>query len=171
MNVTDAMYARKTIRNFLDTPISNDVIAELLTKAARAPSGGNVQPWRVYVINGDAMTRFRAHVESREAVRETPEYAVYPPSLKDPYRSSRFKVGEDMYALLGIPREDKPARFKHLARNYDFFWCSSVDLLFCGSDHGSPAMVRSRYVSAELHAAGAGGGSRYLPAGSLGVQG
>ena len=50
MNVTDAMYARKTIRNFLDTPVSNEVIAELLTKAARAPSGGNVQPWRIYVL-------------------------------------------------------------------------------------------------------------------------
>ena len=138
MNVTDAMYARKTIRNFLDTPISNDVIAELLTKAARAPSGGNVQPWRVYVINGDAMTRFRAHVESREAVRETPEYAVYPPSLKDPYRSSRFKVGEDMYALLGIPREDKPARFKHLARNYDFFGAPASIFCFVDRIMGPP---------------------------------
>ena len=46
MNVTDAVNARKSIRSFLDTPVSDELIAELLTKAARAPSGGNVQPWR-----------------------------------------------------------------------------------------------------------------------------
>ncbi|MAW28729.1 MAG: nitroreductase family protein [Gammaproteobacteria bacterium] len=138
MNVTDAMYARKTIRNFLDTPVSNEVIAELLTKAARAPSGGNVQPWRIYVLNGGAMTRFRTHVESRASVRETPEYAVYPPSLKEPYRSSRFKVGEDMYGLLGIPRDDKPARFEHLARNYDFFGAPASIFCFVDRIMGPP---------------------------------
>jgi nitroreductase len=128
MNVTEAMYARKTIRNFLDTPVSNATIEKLLLKAARAPSGGNVQPWRIYVINGETMPRFLQHAASRTE-RETPEYAVYPPELKEPYRSSRFKVGEDMYALLGIPREDKPARFAHLARNYRFFDAPAA--MFC----------------------------------------
>lgn len=124
----DALKARKTIRNFLPTPVANETIAELLEKAARAPSGGNLQPWRVYVVNGDAMTRFREHVASRREA-ETPEYAVYPPNLKEPYRSSRFKVGEDMYALLGIPREDKAARFAHLGRNFEFFGAPAA--IFC----------------------------------------
>ena len=137
MNVWDALKARKTIRNFLPTEVSNETIAELLEKAARAPSGGNLQPWRVYVINGDSMTRFRAHVAARREA-ETAEYAVYPPNLKEPYRSSRFKVGEDMYALLGIPRENKPARFAHLARNFEFFGAPAAIFCFVDKIMGPP---------------------------------
>ena len=120
MNVTDAVNARKSIRAFLDTPVSNETVAELLSKAARAASGGNLQPWRIFVINGDTMSRFQQFLQTSE-IKEAPAYDVYPKDLKSPYRDSRFKVGEDMYALLGIPREDKAARFAHLARNYTFF--------------------------------------------------
>ena len=120
MNVSDAVAARKSIRRFLDTPVSTELLSELLSKAARAPSGGNLQPWRVYVITNDAMPRFLEHVQNFTG-EDSPAYAVYPPNLKAPYRDSRFKVGEDMYALLGIPRDDKPARFAHLARNFEFF--------------------------------------------------
>ncbi len=137
MNVTEAMHARKSIRNFLDTPVPNEDIKSLLESAARAPSGGNVQPWRIYVLNGESMSRFKEYVQSRTEP-ESPAYAVYPPSLKEPYRSSRFKVGEDMYALLGIPREDKPARLRHLARNYDFFGASSAIFCFVDRIMGPP---------------------------------
>ena len=58
MNVTDAVNTRKSIRAFLDTPVADELVAELLTKAARAPSGGNLQPWRISVINGATMPRF-----------------------------------------------------------------------------------------------------------------
>ena len=58
MNVSDAIQQRKSIRHFLDTEVSDQTIKTLLTKAARAPSGGNLQPWRIYVINGSTMTRF-----------------------------------------------------------------------------------------------------------------
>ncbi|MEM7079346.1 MAG: nitroreductase family protein, partial [Pseudomonadota bacterium] len=100
MNVSDAVKNRLTVRNFLDTPVADATIAELLEKAARAPSGGNVQPWRVFVINGDSMGRFLAHLADAE-MQKVPEYQIYPDSLKSPYRDSRFKVGEDMYGLLG----------------------------------------------------------------------
>ena len=66
MNVSDAMTARKSIRAFTDEPIANEVLESLLAKAARAPSGGNVQPWRIFVINGDAMSRFRQVVGESE---------------------------------------------------------------------------------------------------------
>ena len=114
MNVSEAVAERKSIRRFLDKPVSNELLIELLEKAKRAPSGGNLQPWRVYVINGDTTSKLMAYLRTSE-VKDKPEYAVYPPDLKSPYRDSRFKVGEDMYALLEIPREDKPARFAHLA--------------------------------------------------------
>ena len=137
MNVTDAVNARKSIRSFLDTPVSDELIAELLTKSARAPSGGNVQPWRVSVINGATMPRFMDFLANTD-IKETPAYAVYPKDLKSPYRDSRFKVGEDMYALLGIPREDKPARFAHLARNYSFFDAPAGLFCFVDRQMGKP---------------------------------
>ncbi|MEM7541803.1 MAG: nitroreductase [Pseudomonadota bacterium] len=136
MDVSSAVKARKTVRNFLPTPVSNDVIRELLEKSARAPSGGNLQPWRVYVVNGDARHRFVDFINQREP--ETPEYAVYPPGLKEPYRSSRFKCGEDMYALLEIPRDDKPARLEHLARNFKFFDAPAAFFCFVDRVMGPP---------------------------------
>ncbi|MBM4214537.1 MAG: nitroreductase, partial [Gammaproteobacteria bacterium] len=36
-------------------------------------------------------------------------------------RTRRFMLAEDMYRALEIPREDKPARLHHLARNFEFF--------------------------------------------------
>ncbi len=120
MNVSTAVAARHSIRAFLDKPVSRELVEELLTKAARAPSGGNLQPWRLFVITAETMPRFLEFLETSE-IPETPAYDVYPKDLKSPYRDTRFKVGEDMYALLGIPREDKAARFAHLARNYLFF--------------------------------------------------
>lgn len=120
MNVSDAVAARRSIRAFLDTPVDNDLIRTLLEKSARAPSGGNVQPWQVHVINGSRMDDFQQHLAQRDP-REQPAYEIYPKDLPSPYRDSRFKVGEDMYALLGIPRDDRAGRLKHLMRNYRFF--------------------------------------------------
>ena len=137
MNVTEAMQARKSIRNFLDTPVDDDIIQALLIKAARAASGGNLQPWRVYVINGEVTSRFIQLVEE-QTERETPAYNVYPPKLKDPYRSTRYKLAEDMYALLDIPREDKPARLAHVARNFRFFDAPAAFFCFVDEIMGPP---------------------------------
>lgn len=120
MNVSDAVSSRSSIRRFLDQPVNNDLIRELLEKSSRAPSGGNLQPWRLFVITNEAMPDFLEHIRNAEFQTE-PEYPIYPANLKSPYRDSRFKVGEDMYALLGIPRDDKAGRLANLARNFEFF--------------------------------------------------
>lgn len=120
MNVSEAVASRRSIRRFEKQPIDNALLAELLEKAARAPSGGNLQPWRIFVITAETMPGFREHIQA-SGFQDEPEYSIYPPELKSPYRDSRFKVGEDMYALLGIPREDKAGRLANLAKNFDFF--------------------------------------------------
>jgi len=131
MNVTDAVFKRKTVRDFLPDPIDDSVIRELLEKASRSPSGGNVQPWRIWVINGASMAAFRQHMI--EAPRSAGmEYDVYPPKLWEPHRTYRFQVGEQMYATIGVEREDKPGRLKQFARNMDFFGAPAS--LFCFID-------------------------------------
>ena len=137
MKVSDAVMSRRSIRAFTAEPVENAQLRRLLEKAARAPSGGNVQPWRVYVINGPSMQRFRDFLATRTAP-ETPAYAIYPENLKEPYRSSRFKVGEDMYALLGIPREDRGARIRRLMENYNFFGAPAALFCFVDSQMGPP---------------------------------
>lgn len=136
MNVTDAVNARRSIRAFLDTPVDDELIVELLTTASRAPSGGNVQPWRIYVIGSATMPAFLDHLGAREM--ERPGYAIYPPDLWEPYRTNRFAVGEQMYALLGIPREDKEARLARMAENYRFFGAPAGFFCFIDRRMGPP---------------------------------
>lgn len=124
MNVTDAIKSRISTRAFLDKPVAEKTVREILEVAARAPSGGNLQPWKVYALAGAARDDLVARV--KRAIAENPfakesEFAIYPEKLWEPYRTRRFEVGEAMYQRLGIPRDDKPARLAHLMRNFDFF--------------------------------------------------
>jgi nitroreductase len=150
MDVSDAIRRRKSIRAFLDTPVDDETVAELLELAARAPSGGNVQPWRIYVIGAETMPRFREFLAGREM--EAPGYDIYPPGLWEPYRTNRFGLGEAMYDTLGIAREDTAARFAHLARNYRLLRRPGRGLLLHRPPHGPPAVVRPRHVPADVHA-------------------
>jgi nitroreductase len=136
MDVRDAVWRRKSIRAFRPDPVDDDTIADLLTSAARAPSGGNVQPWRIYVVNGDTMAAFREHIRGREI--EPPAYAIYPKGLTEPYRTSRWELGEAMYATIGIPREDKPARLAQVAKNFEFFGAPAAIFCFVEEQMGPP---------------------------------
>jgi len=132
MQVSEAVLRRSSIRDFTDEPVSDDELRRLLELAARAPSGGNVQPWRIYVLNGETMARFRAFI-AEQPITEA-EYDIYPPSLWEPYRTNRFALGEAMYEKLGIPREDRAGRLAQFARNGDFFGAPAA--LFCFIDRG-----------------------------------
>jgi nitroreductase len=89
------------------------------------------------VINGARMQDFLSHLSAHQS-RETPAYDIYPKDLPSPYRDSRFKVGEDMYGLLGIPRDDKAARFAHLARNFEFFGAPAAFFCLIDENMGPP---------------------------------
>jgi nitroreductase len=134
MKVSDAVRTRKSMRAFLDTPVATDILQEVLETAARAPSGGNLQPWRLHVLTGNALARFRALIQQRLAAGATDaaQYAIYPPGLGEPYRSRRFRIAEAMYATLGIERADKPARLRWFANNYNLFGAPVA--LFCFID-------------------------------------
>jgi len=91
---------------------------------------------RIYVVNGASMTRFRAFLQDRPPGAAA--YDIYPQGLTEPYRSSRFKIGEDMYATLGIAREDKPARFAQFAKNLEFFGAPAALFCFVDRQMGPP---------------------------------
>ena len=137
MNVVDAVNARLSVRQFLSTPVSDDQLRSLLADASRSPSGGNVQPWRIYLVNGESLTRMREFLTTQPPV-EAPEYDVYPKSITEPYRTNRFTIGEQMYATLGIAREDKPGRLRQFANNNDFFSAPAAMFCFIDRQMGPP---------------------------------
>ncbi|MFO1406319.1 MAG: nitroreductase [Steroidobacteraceae bacterium] len=124
MNVDEAISGRFSCRAFLPTPVPRAVVEELLASAHRAPSGGNLQPWHVHAVTGSARDDLVARVRSKLFAHprgEGSEYDIYPADLWEPYRSRRYKCGEDLYATIGVTREDKPGRLRQFARNYEFF--------------------------------------------------
>lgn len=124
MNVSDAIAARMSVRGYKDSPVETSVLKALLTKAQRAPSGGNVQPWRTLVISREArqaVIDLAARKLAENPGGEPTDRPIYPAALWEPYRSRRFGVGEALYAALGIPREDKAKRLEWFANNFQFF--------------------------------------------------
>lgn len=125
LTVTAALRKRISVRKFLPTAIPESLVRELLDAARWSPSGGNLQPWKVIAVAGAEREAVTALAHGGQFVTgkssEEGSDPVYPPSLWEPFRSRRYQVGEDMYALLGVPREDRAGRLAHVARNFEFF--------------------------------------------------
>jgi nitroreductase len=124
MNVSDAIDSRMSCRAFLDTPVPEATVRRLLECAGRAPSGGNLQPWFVHVLAGAPLAELLALIRAeqpRHPLGEATEYDIYPPNLKEPYRTRRFKCGEDLYATIGIARADRERRIRQYGRNFELF--------------------------------------------------
>jgi nitroreductase len=124
MKVSKAVAARFSCRAFTAQAVQQQQIQRILDRARQAPSGGNLQPWHVYVVAGEPLRELQALVrqKSLEFPRgETPEYNVYPAELHEPYRTRRYRCGEDLYAALDIPREDRVGRLFQFAKNLDGF--------------------------------------------------
>ena len=132
--VDAAITSRRSIRAFLPTPVPRRTVEEILSVAARAPSGTNTQPWHVHVLMGESRVRLsqriRAVYDDPEArSQHTEEYAYYPTEWRAPYIDRRRKVGWDLYGLLGIGKADKARMHSQHGRNYEFF-DAPVGLIF-----------------------------------------
>lgn len=122
LTVFDAVLNRKSIRRFLPRPVPLTTVAAILSGAARAPSGTNIQPWRVHVVTGEARERLsRAVTEAAELGHRSDEYVYIPAPLKEPYLSRRRQLGFELYRLYGIERSDMEGRKRAMLRNFEFF--------------------------------------------------
>lgn len=125
MQVSEAILSRFTCRAFLPTPVPRQDIETILNRASRSPSGGNLQPWRVWVLAGAPLASLQAEVKRRMSEGEfaelPPEYLLYPTVPKEPYATRRSDAGEVMYATLGIERDDHAGRMDQVTRNYECF--------------------------------------------------
>jgi nitroreductase len=135
MDVYEAVESRRAVRGFTDRPVPEETLRRVLSAAAQAPSGSNLQPWRSYVLTGAPLAELKKRTGERLAAGDhwdEPEYEQYPAALKSPYRERRAAFGEQRYGSLGIPREDVEARQRAASANWDCFGAPAA--LFCYLD-------------------------------------
>ncbi len=119
----EAILSRRSIRGFLPEPVPRELVEHLLDVAARAPSGTNMQPWRVVALAGEALAAFTEGLVAAWNAHEPdgPENSYYPSPLFEPFIGRRRKIGWDLYGLLGIGRGDREKARAHIERNLRFF--------------------------------------------------
>ena len=124
MHVDEAIQSRRSVRRFLSTPVAQKVIRHILQVASRAPSGNNIQPWRVHAVAGEVretLCRDILQAASEAAEQHRPEYEYYPCQWVEPYLERRRQNGFALYEVLGIDRRDLQRREQQMLRNYSFF--------------------------------------------------
>ncbi|MEU6774823.1 nitroreductase [Streptomyces sp. NPDC046759] len=137
MDVYEAVRSRRAVRGFTDRCVPREVLERVLSAAAWAPSGSNLQPWHAYAVTGAPLAEIKKRAGERLAAGDPwdePEYEQYPPVLKSPYRERRSAFGEQRYRALGIAREDVEARQRAASANWDCFGAPAA--LFCYIDRG-----------------------------------
>ncbi len=99
MNIKEGIEKRFSVRAFTDQVPSIELIKEILKTAGSAPSGGNIQPWKVYVLNENAKKSLSEKTLHNfdNGVQEEIEYEIYPKPLADEYKKRRYECGADMY--------------------------------------------------------------------------
>jgi nitroreductase len=131
MDVFEALATRRSIRAFRPDPVPRAVVERILDAAAQAPSGSNIQPWRVIVLSGAARERLCSALLEAHARGERPEpdWHYYPRTWREPWLSRRRRLGWALYGLLGIQRGDTARMAAQHARNFTFF-DAPVGLIF-----------------------------------------
>ena len=135
MDVYKAVASRRAVRGYTEQPVSRDVIERVLSAAAWAPSGSNIQPWHIYLVTGAPLAELKKLATERVAASDPwdePEYQMYPSELKSPYAERREGFGRDRYSALGVGREDWEARQRAAIANWDCFGAPAA--LFCYID-------------------------------------
>ena len=122
MEFDDVIMGRRSIRGYLDKPVSRDLIEEILSLAIRAPSSMNTQPWHFHVITGEPLAKIRAgnterilagEPDSREFRKGVPFAGVH--------RERQIGVAKQLFTAMGIARDDAPARQDWVLRGFRQF--------------------------------------------------
>lgn len=123
LTVEDAIRGRQSVRAFEQRTVPRDLVARVLETANRAPSGSNIQPWTVWVVDGaprrqlcdEILTRFDTEGEDKR------EYNYYPVTWREPYLARRRACGWGLYGTMGLTRDDKAGMHAQRRQNFDFF--------------------------------------------------
>jgi nitroreductase len=125
MDVFQAVDSRIACRWFLDKPVDAAIVRDLINRAARAASGGNLQSWQVYALAGAPLAELKrevaTHIDGHDPRHDDAEYPIYPKTMWEPYKARREEHGVQLYGALGIDRDDTAGRLAQYKRNFEFF--------------------------------------------------
>ena len=141
MDVYEAVTSRRSVRGFIDEPVSRVVLERVLAAAAWSPSGSNIQPWKIYVVTGKPLAELKTHAVERVSHGDPwdeRQYEMYPRALKAPYGERRSAFGRERYGALGIAREDLEARQRAAIANWRCFGAPAALFCYIDRDMGQP---------------------------------
>jgi len=139
LDIYEAVRSRHSVRGFTSRPVDRDILSRVLAAATLAPSGGNLQPWHIYVLCGDRLSELKRRVAQRVSAGDngdTLEVAAYPSPLGTPHQQRLADFAQRRYAALGIAHDDHAARARVRAENWNCFGASTA--LFCYLDRDMP---------------------------------
>ncbi|MER5544215.1 nitroreductase [Streptomyces sp. NPDC002589] len=140
MDVYEAVASRRAVRAFTDAPVPHAALDRVLAAAARAPSGGNLQPWHVYVLTGAPLNELKKRTAERAEAGDPGDerqYRMYPPGPGSPYRERRSAAAARRFEALGIRRGDAAARRAAVAANWRCFGAPCLVLCYIDRDMGA----------------------------------
>lgn len=178
--ISEFLASRRTTRDFLPSPVPNELLNEILSDALTAPSWSNTRPFKVAVATGETRDRISKEFLARwDSVKKFKNGGIFsklkflfnryglPTSnriIAKPYvkelKPRAYRVGKEMYEWIGVNRSDRVARDQQWARNYEFFGAptelfifihKSLDI-FAASDAG--LMMENLVLSAHGHGLG-----------------
>ena len=131
MKISDAIKGRQSIRSFKNKEVSNEIIEKILNITRFAPSGGNTQPWKIYVLSKDIMKELESSVlyNLDNGVSEPPNFNIYPQPMSDHLKNRVKECGRLMYGALEIGKEDVEGRLNQLKQNFSFFGAPVLSLI------------------------------------------
>jgi nitroreductase len=135
VDVYEALRSRQSVRGFLDHPVPADVLRRVLAAALRAPSGGNLQPWQIYVVSGARLDDLKARVRRRVAAGDPGDRLPVPPyplPLPACYAQRLTDMGARRYAAVGVAQDDKDSRARVRAGNWECWGATTA--VFCYVD-------------------------------------
>ena len=130
--IAEALRSRRSVRQYLSTPVPAETVREVLTLAGNAPSGSNIQPWRVIALTGRPLAALGTAIKTAFLSGEPGhkrEYNYYTDPVVEPYLTRRRACGWGLYGTLGIAKGDHEGTRQQRAANYDFFG-APVGLVF-----------------------------------------
>lgn len=122
ISLVDAIRKRRSVRGYLDRPVSAEVLQAVFELARHAPSNCNIQPWKVYVATGRLRDRLREAMLDRvdRGVPGTPDYE-YRGDFTGEYRRRQVDCAVALYDEMGVARDDRPGRRRAVRRNFELF--------------------------------------------------
>ncbi len=121
MDVIEAIKARYSVRAYKPEPVPKEVLTELMQAALRAPSWANTQSWEVAIVGGEVMLELKQILGDKAAAQEERYPDIPRPEWPSPYQEWRRELGNQIYQLMGIGRNDTEKQLQWFVHMYRFF--------------------------------------------------